>query len=118
MMLGDRLLTLWRSRDPAWCAVLVLEVITAENGFEHTLLVAHDQLVFQREQQHCKRKKPEHPRNGDATHPDEKVADVKRVSHPGEDSVRDEPLHIARPAAGHGAGGSDAGKANRFPDQD
>src|SRR2546423_846226 len=46
------------SWDPAWGAALVIEIAPAEDRFEHASLVADDQLVFAREQQHRRWQKP------------------------------------------------------------
>src|SRR5947207_6534333 len=118
MVLTDRLLTARRAGNPSWRAVLVLEILAAEDRFEHALLVAHDQLVLEREQKHRKGQEPEHARDRYESHPDQKISHVQWISDPGKYSVRDESLHVARASACHGAGGRDARETNAFTDHD
>src|SRR5256714_14967044 len=54
-----------RSWDPAWGAALVIEIVPAEDRFEHAFPVADDQLVFDRAQQHRRWPKPQDAREGD-----------------------------------------------------
>src|SRR6202035_1574172 len=56
--------------------------------------------------------------DGNESHPDEKVADVKRVSGPGEDPVGDKSLNTTRAAASDGAGRGDARETDGLTDDD
>src|SRR6476620_6579359 len=108
----------WRTRDPARCPRLVAEIFLAEDGLEHTFLVADDEGVLDGEEDDGHGDEPEHAGDHGEAHPDEEVPDVEWVPHPGKDSVRHEALHGARAAPRHGARGGHAAEPDRFTDGD
>src|SRR5438045_3066253 len=118
MVLAHLLRPARRTRNPARRAVFVLEILAAESGFEHSLLIADDQLVLDREEKYRNGQEPKHARDGDESHPDQKISDVQGIPDPGKNSVGDEPLHRARATAGDRASRSDASEANNFTDHD
>src|SRR3990170_2351003 len=73
-------------------------------------------LVFRREQQDGDGQEPEHARDGDESHPDEEVADVERITAPGEDPVGNQSLDIARAAARCASRGSYPRETHCFAD--
>src|SRR4051812_3859240 len=109
-MIFPRLLfSLRRTRDPAWSAILVIEILATEDRFEHPFLVAHDQLILESEQQHRERQKPQDAGDSYESHPHQKVADVKWVPYPCENSVGDESLDIARATSRDGTRSGNSG---------
>ena len=118
MVLSRRLQTFWRTGNPTRRLVLVVEVLASEDRFEHAFLIADNELVLDREQQHRDRQEPEHAGNRDESQPDQKVADVERVPRPRKDSVGDQSLHIARATARHRTRRRDTRQADRFADHD
>src|SRR5688572_30317960 len=116
MVFADGLRGSGRPRNPARSLVLVVEVLATENRFEDAFLIPNDQLVLDGKEQHRNRQEPEDARDGDESNPDQKVADVERVSGPGEDPVSDETLYIARAAACHRARRRDAGESYSLAD--
>jgi hypothetical protein len=107
-----------RARNPPRRRLFVVEIFSAEDRLEHAFLVRDDERVLDGEDDDRDRQEPHNGRDDDEAHPDEEVADVKRIPHPAENSVRHEPLHVARPAARHGARRGDAREPNPFSDDD
>src|SRR2546423_2338840 len=74
VVLPGRLLTPGRTRNPPRRLVLVVQIIAPEGRLEHSFLVPDYQLVLDRKEQHGKRHEPQYSRDGDESHPDQKVS--------------------------------------------